>query len=472
MAKYHLSEDGTPRLCKASEGNCPLASDEAHYGTRKEAAQAYEESMATAVSGTVSSATRRLTKELSTIFGTRKASDIPLSELRKAGELLEAALLERLNLQEFPTDPTKEQRDGYSKEISLMLKELDNRGIKFTTKIHGPLAKGLKEGISVLPTSAAARVKNDIYTKRLNLNNRQQDGFHIAQAEIYSAPEPESQGAFMLGAQGEGDYLISRDSSVGIADLNDESYGGFSIDKLVRTPKALEAGESVLKYTKLAYRPEGLIIDLINDGVLDGSCRLVAGKEDEFRTRAPEWSEAIAGSFQTVSYYAGKPPTGRAAGGSKYSKVADSFSVTDKSGGTHEVKRPLYELQQKSLSYSAHTISAKVYPHGTSPSILLHEFTHAVQSQSGGIPGEKEYFHEIQRGNPKTVNAYKYTHYEGLPDDYMGDTGGRELFTRTTEALFYSGNADNDFLLKQDPKAEGFRRWGLGTWAALTMQEQ
>lgn len=471
MAKYHLSEDGTPRLCKASEGNCPLASDEAHYGSRKDAAEAYEESMSSASIATVSSSTRKLTKELNGIFGDRKASDIPLSDLRRAGGLLENELLQRLKLDEFPEEPTKAERDSYSAEISSMLKELDTRKAKFIAKIHGPLAKGLKEGISVVPTSAAARVKYDIHTKRLNLNNRQQDGFHIAQAEVYAAPEPENQGAFMLGKQQEGAYMISRDSAVSVSELNDERYSGFAIDRLVRTPKALEAGESLLKYTKLAYRPEALIVDLINDGVLDGSCRLVAGKEDEFRERAPEWSEAIAGSFQTVSHYAGKPPTGRKAGGSKYSKIADSFTVTAGDGTVHEVKRPLYEVQQKSLSFTAHTISAKVYPHGTSPSILLHEFTHAVQSQPGGIPGEKEYFHEVQRANPKVVNAYKYTHYEGLPDDYMGDTGGRELFTRTTEALFYAGNADNDFLLKKDPKADGFRRWGLGTWAALTIQK-
>lgn len=472
MAKYHLSEDGTPRLCKASEGNCPLAADDAHYGSRKEAAEAYEESMSSASVTTVSSSTRKLMKELNGIFGDRKASDIPLDELRRAGELIENELLHRLNLDEFPEEPTKAERDAYSAEISSMLKELDNRKAKFTAKIHGPLAKGLKEGISVLPDSAAARVKYDIHTKRLNLNNRQQDGFHIAQAEVYAAPEPENQGAFMLGKQSEGDYMIASASAVSVSELNDERYSGFAIDKLVRTPKALEPGESLLNYTKLAYRPEKLIVDLINDGVLDGSCRLVAGKEDEFRERAPEWSEAIAGSFQTISHYAGKPPSGRAAGGNKYSKIADSFTVTAADGGTYEVKRPLYEVQQKSLSFTAHTISAKVYPHGTSPSILLHEFTHAVQSQPGGIPGEKDYFHEVQRANPTVVNAYKYTHYEGLPDDYMGDTGGRELFTRTTEALFYAGNADNDFLLKKDPNAEGFRRWGLGTWAALTIQEQ
>lgn len=471
MAKYHLSEDGTPRLCKAAEGNCPLGSAEAHYGSRKEAAAAYEDSMSSSVTATVSSSTRKLSKQLSSLFGDRKASDIPLDQLREAGALLEDELLRRLGLDDFPEDPSKDERDSYSREISLMLKELDTRGARLTAKIHGPLAKGLKEGISVLPSSAAARVKYDIHTKRLNLNNRQQDGFHIGQAEVYAAPEPENHGAFMLGKQSEGDYMISGGAAVSVSELNDERYSGFAIDKLVRTPKALEAGESLLNYTKLAYRPEVLLVDLIKDGVLDGSCRLVAGKEDEFRERAPEWAEAIAGSFQTVAHYAGKPPTGRAAGGSRYSKIADSFTVTAADGVTHEVKRPLYEVQQKSLSFTAHTISAKIYPHGTSPSILLHEFTHAIQSQPGGIPGEKEYFHEVQRGNPKVVNAYKYTHYEGLPDDYMGDTGGRELFTRTTEALFYGGHADNDFLLKKDPKAEGFRRWGLGTWAALTLQE-
>ncbi len=370
MAKYHLSEDGTPRLCKAVAGNCPLAADGAHYASRKDAAEAYEKTMAASVIVTVSSSTRKLAKELNRLFGDKKASDIPLETLREAGAILERELLGRLGLDDFPEEPTKAERDGYSREIALMLKELDNRGVQFTAKIHGPLAKGLKEGISVLPPSAAARVKNDIYTKRLNLNNRQQDGFHVAQAEIYTPPEPVSHGAFMLGAQREGDYMLPNDASIEVRELNDESYLGFAIDKLVRTPKALAAGDSLLDYTKLVYRSEKLIIDLINDGVLDGRARLVAGKEDEFRERAPEWSEAIAGSFRTVSYYAGKPSTGKTAGGGKYFKVADSFEVTDANGDTHEVKRPLYEFQEKSLSYKAHTISAK----GLSSRYVTHQF--------------------------------------------------------------------------------------------------
>jgi hypothetical protein len=471
LAKYHLSEDGTPRLCKAEVGDCPLAGADEHFGSRKEAAAAFEQAMETSSNATVSSETRKLTKELRQLFGDEKAATLPLSTLRQAGSVIETELLRRLNLDSFPENPSKVERDSYSREISLLLKELDSRGEKLKAKLHGPLAKDLRSALTVLPESATARVKNDIHTKKINLNNRQQDGFHVAQAEIYAPPEPTTHGSFMLGEQQEGDYMISSNSSVGFQEVNDESYSGFAIDKLVRMPKPLAAGDSVLDYTKLTYRPEKLIIDLVNDGVLDGSCRLVEGREAEFSTRAPEWAKAIENSYRTVHHYAGKPPTGRAAGGSKYSKIADSFTVTSKDGSTQEVKRPLYELQEKSLSYNAHTVAAKVYPHGSSPSILLHEFTHAVQSQPGGIPGEKEYFHEVQKANPKIVNSYKYTHYEGLPDDYMGDTGGRELFTRTTEALFYAGNADNDFLLKNDEKAEGFRRWGLGTWAALTIQE-
>ncbi len=46
MPKYHVSSDGNPRVCKASEGNCPIGGDETHY-TNKEAARAsFEESVA------------------------------------------------------------------------------------------------------------------------------------------------------------------------------------------------------------------------------------------------------------------------------------------------------------------------------------------------------------------------------------------------------------------------------------------
>jgi len=41
-AKYHISGDGTPRVCSAAEGNCPLGADEKHFSTKVEARAAYE----------------------------------------------------------------------------------------------------------------------------------------------------------------------------------------------------------------------------------------------------------------------------------------------------------------------------------------------------------------------------------------------------------------------------------------------
>lgn len=42
MAKFHISEDGNPRVCKASRGKCPISSDINHYDSAVEARAGYE----------------------------------------------------------------------------------------------------------------------------------------------------------------------------------------------------------------------------------------------------------------------------------------------------------------------------------------------------------------------------------------------------------------------------------------------
>lgn len=37
MAKYHIKKDGTPGVCRAKEGNCPLGNESEHFPTRAEA---------------------------------------------------------------------------------------------------------------------------------------------------------------------------------------------------------------------------------------------------------------------------------------------------------------------------------------------------------------------------------------------------------------------------------------------------
>ena len=37
MAKYHVKKDGTPGICRAQEGNCPLGDSNRHFSTEFEA---------------------------------------------------------------------------------------------------------------------------------------------------------------------------------------------------------------------------------------------------------------------------------------------------------------------------------------------------------------------------------------------------------------------------------------------------
>lgn len=42
MARYHITQDGLPGLCKAQEGNCPLGGNEEHYSDKLDALKAAE----------------------------------------------------------------------------------------------------------------------------------------------------------------------------------------------------------------------------------------------------------------------------------------------------------------------------------------------------------------------------------------------------------------------------------------------
>lgn len=37
MAKYHIKKNGTPGICNAQEGNCPLGGIKQHYNSLEEA---------------------------------------------------------------------------------------------------------------------------------------------------------------------------------------------------------------------------------------------------------------------------------------------------------------------------------------------------------------------------------------------------------------------------------------------------
>lgn len=37
MAKYHIKKDGTPGVCRAQDGKCPLGSNDEHFSTKEEA---------------------------------------------------------------------------------------------------------------------------------------------------------------------------------------------------------------------------------------------------------------------------------------------------------------------------------------------------------------------------------------------------------------------------------------------------
>jgi hypothetical protein len=199
---------------------------------------------------------------------------------------------------------------------------------------------------------------------------------------------------------------------------------------------------------------------------------ILPGQTDRFEALAPELSEVARRSATVTRLYAGKKPTGPIARGRRYSKLTQGFDLKDVDGESYRVDLDLYEIQEKSLSYRDHTIGIKNYGGSESSqnSVLLHEFSHAIQSvRPGGIAGERELFDKLSGAN-KPVKEQGYTRFPGFPDDYMGDVGGREVFTRASEALFYPHYRTNDYLYNGAHKSQEVRRWPLGTWALLGVE--
>lgn len=55
MAKWHISKDGTPSICKAAVGNCPLGNNKSEHFKTKKAAQEHIDSKLSDKYGTLAS---------------------------------------------------------------------------------------------------------------------------------------------------------------------------------------------------------------------------------------------------------------------------------------------------------------------------------------------------------------------------------------------------------------------------------
>ena len=474
MAKgqIHLTPDG-PAPCSADASKpgargCPYGAG-GHFATELEAEQAYSALMESQGLNALSSSASSLSELRRGLQILAEAGAPKLAELQEIGSRIEDEILARAGIEVNRDDLSSAELASLANSASSVLRELQGETVALRSKFHGPFAKQLKEALAPVPSGAAYLVYGDVHTETVNARNGSRDGFHIHQAAVMAPSAVEAKSPLRMGTVAKrGDLVV--DSSIALRqEIEGGELQGFAVDRVERgVGESLQEGDSVLHAIR-QNRADDRFIELIQEKVLDTDGVILPGQAERFRELAPELVDSAEGSVVVSSFYAGKKPTGAIARGKRYRKVAKDFELKDSRGENYGVGLDLYEVQEKRLSFRDHTIGTKRYGGDANAqnSVLLHEFSHAIQSaRPGGIPGERELFQEIYLQGER-VKEDGYERFSGFPDEYMGDVGGREVFTRATEGIFYPQHSGNEYLYDGSERSQDIRRWALGTWALL-----
>jgi len=475
MAKgqIHLTPDG-PAPCSADPSKpgargCPYGAG-GHYATEAEAEAAYGELMERQgldALGSSAGSLSNLRAELQTLA----AGQTPdLKELQRIGGLIEDELLSRAGVEVDRKDLTSAELERLGAAASAVLKELQGEPVALRSKFHGPFAKQLKEALAPVPSGAAYLVYGDVHTETVNARNSSRDGFHIQQAAIMAPAAIGTKSSMRISPMAKRGDLVVDSSIARRAEIERGELQGFAVDRIERgVGERLQDGDSVLHAIRQS-RADDRFIELLQEKVLDTDGVILPGQAERFRELAPELVEPAEGVAAVSSFYAGKKPSSSKE--RRYRRVAKDFELKDSRGESYGVPMDLYEVQEKQLSFRDHTIGTKRYGgYSTAQNpVLLHEFSHAIQSaRPGGIPRERELFQELSASQPQLKDD-GYSRYAGFPDEYMGDVGGKEVFTRATEGIFYPGLSGNEYLYDGSTRSQDVRRWALGTWALLAAE--
>lgn len=474
MAKgqIHLTPDG-PAPCSADPSKpgargCPYSAG-GHFATEQEAEQAYADLMEIQGLDALNPRSSSLSGLRRGLEALRESGSPKLAELQEIGGRIEEEILARAGVDVDRKDLTSEELAALATSASSVLRELQGEPVALRSKFHGPFARQLKEALAPVPSGAAYLVSGDVHTETVNARNGSRDGFHIHQAAVMAPAALEARSPLKVSSAARRGDLVVDPAIAARHEVESGDLQGFAVNRVERgLGERLQDGDSVLHAIR-QNRADDRFIELLQEKVLDTDGVILPGQAERFRELAPELVEPAEASAVVSSFYAGKKPTGAIARGKRYRKVAKDFELTDSSGEHYGVGLELYEVQEKTLSFRDHTIGTKRYggDGNAQNSVLLHEYSHAIQSaRPGGIPGEKELFQEIYPQGER-VKEDGYERFTGFPDDYMGDVGGREVFTRATEGLFYPQYSGNEYLYDGSESSQEVRRWALGTWALL-----
>lgn len=472
--KFHIGKNG-PAICNATKRVCRYG-ESSHYSTIQEAEKIFESKLLKDNSHSifktvVKQKTLNLNKGFLSKFTTLK--DISAEDCIKIGKLIEteafkiAKLDNRFDASEETGIPyTYEELQKLSSSISEVLKkEFPSKDEEvFNVEIFGTHSKALKESIDLLPLNAQNRLLYNIYTKTLNINNQSQDGNHISSTtmpkDIISTLNKNNN----YGNIEVGDFIID-EKYTNEEELLDKNLIGLSLHKVISNN--LEVGFSILPLLqKLPSNDQKVIfIELLKEKFVNINGEILPGKLKS-TLKNSVIKELAEKNFITKEFYMGKPSS-YTKKFNKVKKISDTTVIKLSSGEEVTLEKPTYEILKLTKVLGPHTIKAKhAWTQGEDgyKSILFHEFSHAIQSDSH-IPGEKEIFNKLQLN--KVHDEQDYVFYKGFPDSYMGLENGRELLTRASEGVFCP--EVNDYLFNGvGENKETVRHWVIGVWASLS----
>lgn len=481
---YHVGKNG-PGECHAEERACRYGS---HFETFAEAERAYERTMEAegfevnvaitrsgkrkyALSRNEDSAVRESYGEEELASVREKLLSSPVNgfsvrELQELGRAIERKTWERASYVEG--DLAKDSLERLAHETSAYLEELGGE-TRSLSAVSGALKEEFHEAVRVLPSGARSYVTGPIFTKSVHKNRKSFDGLwengvvstrHNA-GTMHRSKLPEGVSV--------GDYLVNRERFAVSGDPLQHAREGRVVwlNRVERLPgEPLREGENVLGLLSSAYVPARKLTELKKAQIISAEGDLLHGQEENLLAAVPNLRETIKNVAVTRPYQLNRSaPRKKAMFESELIPVeSDEPFVVE---GQELSGVPVFEEHQSWIDMEGHTISAKKGVHQSS--LLAHEFTHAIQSTvPGGIPGEREIFREISEAHGEPIDNGYYRYHEGFPLKYMGDTGGREVFTTATESLFYP-QEDRTYLYDGSENAERVRHWALGAWAALAV---
>lgn len=157
-------------------------------------------------------------------------------------------------------------------------------------------------------------------------------------------------------------------------------------------------------------------------------------------------------------------------------KIADQGQVYV-DGQLMTLNKPVYAVFTEEKTVGSEISAKKMEDPNERGSVLLHEFSHAVQrrtvAQNFLDESESTMYEELAYGKEVYDSDYDVVKRQGFPNGYMAKNDGEEFLPVASEGFFHPSARDKGFLYGSDrgENADKVRQWVAGLWVSLGNQK-